>query len=141
MGTRSLTHIKDETGTTLVTIYRQYDGYPTGMGKDLKDILAPKTLGNGISGGATLENFANGMGCAAAAVIAALKDEVGNVYLYAPDSKDCWEEYVYTIRPLNYTFLLTVYSVYADRLLYEGPITEFDPEAAERDPDDEDDGE
>jgi len=103
MGTRSLTHIKDDNDNTLVTIYRQYDVYPTGMGQDLKDILAPKRLGNGVGGGATLENFANGMGCAAAAVIAALKDDVGNVYIQTPDATDCWEEYVYTIRPMDET--------------------------------------
>ena len=138
MGTRSLTHIKDDNDNTLVTIYRQYDVYPTGMGQDLKDILAPKRLGNGVGGGATLENFANGMGCAAAAVIAALKDDVGNVYIQTPDATDCWEEYVYTIRPMDETFSITVYSVYGERVLYEGSIIDFDPEAAERDPDEDD---
>lgn len=135
MGTLSLVHIKDDNDNTLVTIYRQHDGYPSGMGQDLKDILAPKRLGNGIGGGATLENFANGMGCAAAAVIAALKNDVGNVYIQTPDVTDCGEEYVYTIRPMGATFSITVYSVYDERTLYEGSIIDFDPEAAERDPD------
>ena len=37
MGTRTLVHIKsgDFASQTLVTIYRQFDGYPAGMGNDL----------------------------------------------------------------------------------------------------------
>ena len=31
MGTRSIIHVKDER-KTITTIYRQYDGYPSGMG-------------------------------------------------------------------------------------------------------------
>ena len=38
MGTRSITHIRDN-DTTLVTLYRQYDGYPSGMGVDLAEQL------------------------------------------------------------------------------------------------------
>jgi hypothetical protein len=42
MSTRSLTHVKDEAGRTLVTFYRQGDGYPTGHGKDLADFSRPR---------------------------------------------------------------------------------------------------
>ena len=38
MGTRTLVHIKDGK-KTIATIYRQYDGYPSGMGEDIKRIL------------------------------------------------------------------------------------------------------
>ena len=46
MGTRSTTAIRDENGKTLVTIYRQYDGYPTGHGQELADFLKARTLIN-----------------------------------------------------------------------------------------------
>jgi hypothetical protein len=102
MGTRSLTHIKDdvweegETPKTIVTIYRQMDGYPEGLGAELAEFLAPFTIVNGFGGGDPTP-VANGMGCLAAQVVAHLKDGVGSVYLYPPDSEDCGEEYVYTI--------------------------------------------
>lgn len=32
MGTRSIIHVKDGR-KTIVTLYRQYDGYPSGMGE------------------------------------------------------------------------------------------------------------
>lgn len=128
MGTRSLTHIKDDTGRkTLVSLYRQYDGYPTGMGQDLKDILAPLQLVNGYSGD---RPQANGMGCAAAQIVAALKGGVGNVYIYPANSKDCGEEYVYTVRPADGTFRLTV--AYTDGTkIYDGLIADFDAEKVE----------
>ncbi len=103
MGTRSLTHIKDdvweegETPKTVVTIYRQMDGYPEGLGAELAEFLAPFTIVNGFGGGTERMAIANGMGCLAAQVVAHLKDGVGSVYLYAPDSEDVGEEYVYTI--------------------------------------------
>lgn len=129
MGTRSLTHIKDENGRkTLLTLYRQMDGYPTGMGKDLKDILAPLQLVNGYSGD---RPQANGMGCAAAQIVAGLKDGVGSVYIYPTNSKDCWEEYTYTIRAAGETFRLTV-QCGGDKI-YDGLIADFDPEKVEND--------
>lgn len=101
MGTRSLTHIKDdvwedETPKTVVTIYRQMDGYPSGLGQELAEFLDGFTVVNGF-GLNPPEKIANGMGCLAAQVVAHLKDGVGSVYLYPPDSEDCGEEYVYTI--------------------------------------------
>lgn len=74
MGTRSLLHIKDE-GKTLVTLYRQYDGYPTGMGKDIKDALAKgkARLTNGYSGSDKNPEVFNGMGCLAAYLVVELK--------------------------------------------------------------------
>ena len=94
MGTRSLTHIKDG-NKTLLTIYRQYDGYPTGLGAELYEFLKDFTVVNGF--GSKLPNLANGIGCLAAQIVGHLKDGVGNVYIYPPNSKDCGEEYIYTI--------------------------------------------
>lgn len=94
MGTRSLTHIKKD-GETLLTFYRQYDGYPEGMGVDLAEFLDGFEVVNGY--GERKPKLANGMGCLAAQLIKELKDDVGNVYIFAADSEDCGEEYTYTI--------------------------------------------
>lgn len=94
MGTRALVHIKesDKDSETLVTIYRQFDGYPDGLGAELLEL----TNGMEISNGITPDCF-NGMGCLAAYLIAKLKKEVGNVYIYPPDAKNVNEEFTYTI--------------------------------------------
>ena len=39
MGTRSLTFVYDEDGRKIINMYRQYDGYPSGHGKDLAESL------------------------------------------------------------------------------------------------------
>ncbi len=127
MGTRSLTHIKNEDGETLVTIYRQCDGYPTGMGADIKATLGDKTLVNGYS---DPETQTNGMGCAAAMLIAAIKDGCGNVYIIKPDSADCWEEYVYTLsQAAGMKIALKLES--GKKTLFDGLLSDFNPEAVE----------
>lgn len=142
MGTRSLTHIKGDDGKTLVTIYRQFDGYPSGMGQELSDLCGKVTLVNGYMD-EDWPTTANGMGCLAASLIAELKSEggkpkIGNVSIHIADDTDCWEEYVYTI----YTgpnietvtvngFPRTVNKVYmscataSGDILYDGPAVDF----------------
>lgn len=138
MGTRALIHIKnDRSSDTLVTIYTQFDGYPTGVGNDIKKALGSKDLVNGIS---DADTQVNGMGCAAAMLIAAMKTGCGNVYIYPADSEDCWEDYTYTLwgegSPdigRNGKICIEVRSS-GEGVLYDGPISDFDPakvEAAE----------
>lgn len=98
MGTRSLTHFKDENNKTIVTIYRQFDGYPSGMGLDIAEFLDKITVVNGFGMKEEAGTHANGMGCLAAQFIKYIKDGIGNVYLYPPDIKDCWEEYTYRVK-------------------------------------------
>ena len=97
MGTRSLTHITDN-DKTIVTIYRQFDGYPTGMGQDLQEFLKDRVVGNGIPMNPP-PKFSNGMGELAAQLVTHLKidNPSGNVYLMLPDTEDVWEEYTYRI--------------------------------------------
>lgn len=97
MGTRSLTHIKTagKTSKTLCTIYRQYDGYPEGMGADLAAIIAPRKL---VYAFQHRKAQANGMGCLATLIIAALKgDDCENVYVYPVNAKDQGEDYTYVV--------------------------------------------
>lgn len=126
MGTRSLTHIKDGEDT-LVTIYRQYDGYPDGMGIELADILKGKTIVNGFS--SDDQPAFNGMGCLAAQVIKELKDGIGNVYIAVPNANNRWEDYVYEITgEIGQEATIKCFDVDSIdklKLLFEGHPTEF----------------
>lgn len=138
MGTRSLTHIKDESGITLLTFYRQMDGYPTGHGQELADFINRFTLVNGMGLNETPKKIANGMGCLAAQILAYFKDQhgVGGIYVQRPDAEDCGEEYTYIVSPapglnvyappqigpyLNLTCL-----DYQGTVLYDAPPSAFD---------------
>lgn len=102
MGTRSLTTFvetyKDNSGkkvkNEIVTMYRQYDGYMEGHGKDLADFLAGGELVNGI--GMDDKVVFNGMGCLSAQVVAHFKDGSGGIYLQRAN-KNSGENYRYKV--------------------------------------------
>lgn len=102
MGTRSITEVLDDNGDVIISMYRQMDGYPEGMGADLQDFLAGMTVVNGLSGGQP-KKVANGIQCLAAQLVAHFKVGAGDVYLYPPSMReedgtyDVWEEYIYRI--------------------------------------------
>ena len=138
MGTRSLTAIQ-ENGREIALIYRQFDGYPTGMGADIKRVLKNIRIVNGITD--RNARVANGMECLAAQLVKGVKDGVGNVYLYSPGMRDCGEEYIYTLyvggaKQKNphrdgQVLYLKVYYVWGKKTLYNGPLSGFNPKAAE----------
>jgi hypothetical protein len=122
MGTRSLTRVKNGE-KELICLYRQFDGYPSGHGKELKELLGDLKIVNGLGGNDP--NVANGMPCLAVQLITKLKNKqvahheemrdrfrdndamrgydpagdgmAGNLYLHPPGTHDCWEEYDYTL--------------------------------------------
>ena len=94
MGTRSLTLVYDG-NEAVVNMYRQYDGYPSGHGRELAEFLSPLTIVNGI--GRETANIANGMGCLAAQLVAHFKDGVGQFYLHPVSAKDCGQDYEYHV--------------------------------------------
>ena len=98
MGTWSLTYIKNGSPAdeTIACIYRQYDGYPEGHGKDLAEFLQGFKVVNGL-GINNPEKTANGMGCLAAQIVAHFKERPGDIYLYPPETEDVGEEYIYYI--------------------------------------------
>jgi hypothetical protein len=97
MSTRSLTLIYDDKGAELLNIYRHSDGYPSGHGQELARFLSGFQIVNGLryEGG----KIANGIGCLAAQLVAHLKDEPGQIYIYPIGKRNVWEDYVYEIRP------------------------------------------
>lgn len=154
MGTRSLTVVKDtEKSKDIIVMYRQFDGYPTGHGAELKEFLADFTVVNGISSN-TPERAANGMGCLAAQLVAHFKvgqpdihngSPIGNIYLEPSGSRDLREEYVYTVymsKGKNSKLSLkvqcgsvTFFGLPGTKernmpVLFQGPVEEFDPASA-----------
>ena len=130
MGTRSITNIYD-CDILLVTIYRQFDGYPTGQGQDIKDAFKGRTLVNGISGDAM--QAINGMGCAAALLIAHMKRDgkAGGTYIVPPGTAD--EAYAYDLRgdsdepDAGITLIVRDW----DEEIYRGTLEAFDPASIE----------
>jgi hypothetical protein len=96
MGTRSLTRILDG-DIEIACIYKQFDGYPSGLGQDLDGFVNSCYLVNGFN---AKDQF-NGAGDLAARLVVELRGDTvgpGGVYLVAPGAKDMGEEYVYEIR-------------------------------------------
>lgn len=120
MGTRSTTHIYDENRNHLVSIYRQYDGYPTGHGQELANFLNGKKLVNGFGDPNTTVE-ANGMGCLSAQFIAHFKTGIGNVYITTKDDR---QEYNYFVELKDGELHLKVESEYYG-LLYVGKVSDF----------------
>jgi hypothetical protein len=96
MGTRSLTFVYDDNRKVLC-MYRQFDGYPSGHGRELATFLNDFVdVVNGIRIGDT-RKIANGMGCLAAQLVANFKAGVGGFYLYPTSTKDAGQEYEYHV--------------------------------------------
>jgi len=130
MGTRSLTVFKDEQGEELAVLYRQMDGYPEGHGKELYKLLRGAKVINGYSLDDSLDKRVfNGMSCLSAAVIAALKDEIGHFYLYPAGTRDAGEEYIYILSPgakrkdgRSRALNLRIEDPYDKKVLYDGSL-------------------
>lgn len=123
MGTRSLTIVKDE-GAQIACIYNQFDGYPTGIGHDIKKAFAGKKLVNGYSDPV---NQINGMGDLAARLVVVFKqgkNEAGGTYLQASSDEPGWAEYIYTLEAKDEQIHLTVASGHDH---WSGPLDSFEP--------------
>jgi len=129
MGTRSLTYVYDEyngivSPDPIVCMYRQFDGYPTGHGKELAEFLLSGRMVNGLSGMGKELQF-NGMGCLAAQMVAKFKTSSGGFYLHAPKlNQDLWQEYEYHI----FKDIVKIYDgQYSDdKIIFDGTWEQFD---------------
>lgn len=107
MGTRSLTRI-NTTGSKIINLYRQFDGYPSGHGKELFEFLNGFEIVNGYSG-TEGPKAANGAGCLAAQLVTHFKGRqsdiykgknlklIGGFYLYPVEATDCGQDYEYVV--------------------------------------------
>lgn len=134
MGTRSLTVIVDKSWdktVELCVIYRQFDGYPSGHGKELKEFLQGMKIINGIR----LDErgpFANGMPCLAAQLIAHFKKEAkGGFYLHQAGLRGAGSEYTYIISGKFGDAEPTIEVLGGDDRIYSGPVSGFNPDKCE----------
>jgi len=139
MGTRSLTFVHDEEDQILMVMYRQFDGYLEGMGRDLYKFLHGIRMINGISMNDDT-GTANGFGCLAAQIVAHFKKGVGGFYLNAPRKlMDAGQEYEYHIYPQpngmeicikvivpGFTAKNYKRSASKDVVLFDGSISDFE---------------
>lgn len=128
MGTRAQVVIKDGT-KELVRLHRQMDGYPTGLGKEIKDALGflPKIV-NGYNGGDTnRKGIFNGIGDLATFLIYRLKEPFDIGSLYVVKEKDTGQDYTYTLSVKDDTVWLKV----TGGCSYNGPLFKFKPEEYE----------
>jgi hypothetical protein len=95
MGTRCLTFVYDG-DEVLLNMYRQFDGYPSGHGRELAEFLEGMEIVNGYNPD-DKRKIANGMGCLAAQLIARFKVGVGGFYIEPPSAKDCGQDYEYHV--------------------------------------------
>ena len=101
MGTRALIRINFD-GTSW-NLYKHYDGYIEGLGKEIAQFLEPMEIVNGISGGTEFGKVANGAGDGVLQLICHLKslegNQVGNLYAESSTAtlEDSWCEYEYVI--------------------------------------------
>lgn len=134
MGTRSLTIVK-ENEKEICVLYRQMDGYVSGHGEELVEFLQPFKIVNGYSLEDKIGKVANGAGCLAAQLIAHFKTSIGQFYLYPAGTRDCGEEYIYTITcPVTGKPTLKIEAGYGTnfRTLFDGPLSKFDLKAVEK---------
>lgn len=131
MGTRSVVSFYDD-GQPVAGVYRQYDGYLGGRGKELAEFLSARTLVNGFGGAdQTAENTANGMGDLAAQWVATEKRDsnndslqLGNVYMRKAAEGDAGDDYTYRVDYDKGELRITVWS-WGDMLLDRGTVAQF----------------
>ena len=137
MGTRSLTIMfdnpwSDKEPEEIAVLYRQFDGYPSGHGADLKDFLSGFIVVNGYN--STKGKIANGGSCLSAQLVANFKDGVGQFYLHSAGTRDIGEEYRYSVFPIKgENIKIEVESGYGEnwKTIYAGSLQSFDPEMEE----------
>jgi hypothetical protein len=129
MGTRSLTFVKNEDNEPIINMYRQYDGYPSGMGVDLLEFLDGLHMVNGIRVGEK-KRIANGVHCLAAQLVSHFKADAGGIYLYPTTDTNCWQEYEYHIQLVENSkgkevLHIKVYDNAESKWLFQGTIRRF----------------
>lgn len=97
MGTRSQTIVVNTDNEKYLQLYRQMDGYPSGHGQDLLDVIMAGEVVNGYND-KDAKQF-NGPGCFAAQLVAALKTGVGQFYM---------EPHDYALQENDYTYQIVV---------------------------------
>jgi hypothetical protein len=94
MGTRSLT-IMAGRDAEIAVLYRHWDGYIEGHGRELAEFLAGFRVANGY--GRPDVKLANGMDCLAAQIVARFKAGTGDFYLQPAGTRRVGEDFRYHV--------------------------------------------
>lgn len=93
MGTRSTVKFIED-NSNILSVYQQYDGYPSGVGQQIVNLIDKYTIVNGIAVGREERVIANGFSDLALFYVLENKKGAGN--MYATTSNDS-QEYDYEI--------------------------------------------
>ena len=130
MGTRSLTFVKDHDNEPVINMYRQFDGYPSGMGADLFRI--PRRITHSKRHEAwrkqTYSQWCTLSSCSACESLQSRS--AGGIYLYPTTDTDCWQEYEYHIQVVENSkgkevLHIQVYDNYKKEWLFKGTVRRF----------------
>lgn len=125
MGTRCVTNVIDEKGNVYVNLYRQYDGYPDGHGKELAEWLTGAEIGNGI-GSSVSPKFFNGVGDLALRLVTFFRQDhtqIGSFYIIPLDT-DWGQEFTYTVKVVEGSEVKMKVEGYSG-VLFQGTAEEF----------------
>ena len=128
MGTRSIIRVVDENSGTLVTLYNQYDGYPSGVGAMIYDILGSLEMVNRVHLVADWNNLMNGLGDTARILIS----QMPSCRIVPSDGTNFHQEYEYILycgpkvfdNSMDY-LKLTIIETYSLRVMFDGFLSEF----------------
>jgi len=132
MGTRSLTkfvNVSNGKEHCIGAMYRQFDGYLSGHGAELKKFLSGKKIINGIVANDNIYSCFNGLGCLGASVIKHFKDGIGHIYLTTSDDNQEYNYKIWAEIPEGFeqpkgTIMVTVTN-YKNEEIYSGPIDDM----------------
>ena len=120
MGTRSTIKFKEtKQSEPVLCVYRQFDGYLEGAGRDYAEWLKDYKILNGFSEQSMDDKYANGVECLALQWVKHFKVSIGN--FYATTSNDM-QEYNYEVFMDNN--ILKMSCKYYDKY-FEGTVEEF----------------
>lgn len=134
MGTRSLTYVYDGDypDAPVSVMYRQFDGYPSGHGKELAEFFDGLTIVNGIPVGSK-KRMSNGAGDLAGQIITHFKkqegNETGGFYLMYdhknPNDIDAGQDYTYRVYATPESQIQVVVESY-DGIIFRGDAGAFE---------------
>lgn len=126
MGTRSLTKVYDQfDGKIICTMFVHFDGYPTGVGADIKNALQGVTVVNGMNG-SEVEPFVNRMGQLVSYLV---RKAPCNFEFTEAERSSEYIDFTYHLRFESGRVLLSVDSWGEE--VYSGLLDEFDPQKVE----------
>ena len=124
MSTRSITKVHDQfNGNVIAQMFVHFDGYPTGVGADIKKALKGITVVNGICGNEP-KPFVNRMGKLASYLV-----KNSDIDFEFCEGKEQWIDYEYNLHFDNGIVSLNLVS--SGKSIYAGPLDDFDPQKVE----------